>query len=66
MADPTPPAATSTLAVHPKVALSVIAGSLVNLILGFLKTKYQIDLAGYETDLTIVVMGIVGYLAPQA
>lgn len=64
MTDPVP--ASSGLAVHPKVALSVIAGSLVNLILGFLKAKYQIDLAGYETDLTIVVMGVVGYLAPQS
>ena len=49
---------------NPKVAMPVIAGALVNILIGPLAQYTQIDLTGYTADLTLVIMGAVGYLTP--
>jgi hypothetical protein len=49
---------------HPKVSASIFGGALASLIIGTLKARYGLDLAGQETNLMIVVMGAVGYMAP--
>ena len=56
---PAPPGR-SAIDIHPKVSISIFAGSAVTVLLGVLKTR-GIDLSGYEPDLIVLVMGAVGY-----
>jgi hypothetical protein len=69
MADPVAPdVKTSKLSLtnHAPVSAGLFAGSLVTLLLGVAKSKWQIDLSGYEPQLIVVVSGIVGYLTGAA
>lgn len=57
--------APSVLTSHPKVNAAVFAGALSSLVLGTLKARWNIDLAGQESNLMVVVMGAVAYLTPS-
>ena len=52
-------------ALDPKVAMPVIAGALVNVCVGPLADLGIIDLTAYTADITLIAMGIVGYLTPN-
>lgn len=60
-----PAAPRKAVDIHPKVALSVMGGAVLNILMGVAKTQ-GLDLSGYEADLTIIVMGAIGYLVPSA
>ena len=52
---------TKTKAIHPKVALPFFVGTVVSVALAIAKQRWQLDLSGYETTITVAVMGLVGY-----
>lgn len=56
----------NSLDVHPKVAIAVFAGSVASVLVGIAKTKFGLDLSGYESDIIVMVMGLVGYITPEA
>ena len=58
-------AAVEKYSLNPKVAMPVIAGALVNICVGPLAQHGIIDLTAYTADLTLVVMGVVGYMTPN-
>lgn len=61
---PALPAPRKAVDIHPKVALPILAGSVLNIIMGVAKAN-GLDLSGYEADLTILVMGAIGYYVPS-
>jgi len=50
---------------NPKVGMPIVAGALVNLCVGPLADLGLIDLTAYTADLTLVIMGVVGWLTPS-
>lgn len=60
-----PAAPRKATVIHPKVAMSVMGGAVLNLLMGIAKAQ-GLDLSGYESDLTILVMGLIGYYVPSA
>ena len=50
---------------HPKVGMSVLAGALTTVVIGALKSTGLVDLSGYESQITVIVMGVIGYLVPS-
>jgi len=66
MADPTAPIENrSALDIHPKVTLSIFAGAIASVLIGIAKAK-GIDISGYESDITVLVMGTAAYFTPGA
>jgi hypothetical protein len=67
MADEAPVTPTKvpfSLTNHPKISAAIFAGAVTNLLIGIAKMKYGLDLSGMDQDLTLVVMGAVGYIVP--
>ena len=46
---------------HPKLTAAMFAGMVTPLVLGIGKTKFGIDLDGYEQQITALAMVIFGY-----
>lgn len=53
------------LDLSPKVSIAVFAGAAASVLIGIAKAKGY-DLSGYEAAITVLVMGVVGYLVPEA
>jgi hypothetical protein len=51
---------------HPKVSASVLAGAVASLVLALAKAHWGVDLVGQEANITVVVMGVIGYLVPNS
>lgn len=64
MADEAPVKVPFTLTNHPKISAAIFAGAVTNLVIGIAKMRYGLDLSGMDQDLTLVVMGAVGYIVP--
>ena len=50
---------------HPKISAAVIAGAVTHLAIAYAK-QHGFDMSGYESDIQIVAMGLVGYLVPNS
>lgn len=59
------PKTLDSTSIHPKVGIPAVAGALVATMIGIAKAKWGLDLSGYETNLTIAAMALVGYLVPS-
>lgn len=50
---------------NPKVGMPVVAGSLVTVAISVARDLGYIDLTPYHGEITLVIMGIVGYMVPS-
>ena len=48
---------------HPKLSAAIFGGACASFLIGFMKAKYGLDLSGQEANLTVIIMGLTGYLA---
>lgn len=51
--------------IHPKVGVGMFVGALVSFTLAMLKLKYNIDLAGQESNLIVLVTAFASYMMPS-
>lgn len=51
---------------HSKVSAAVFAGAVTSFVLSVAKSKFGIDLSGQESNLTMIVMAVVGYMVPDS
>ena len=51
---------------HAPVTVAVFAAAITNILIAFARSKYGVDLSGQESNITIVVAGIAGYLTGRA
>ena len=56
----------SWASIHPKVGVGLFAGAVTSFVLAIARSKFDIDLGGQETNLTIIITAIAGYLMPNA
>lgn len=61
--DPTPKG--QVLTNHPAVSVALVVGAITNIILTFLKTKWDLDLSGQESNIQLVMMGLAGYFTKR-
>ena len=50
---------------HPAVSVALVVGAITNIILTFLKTKWDLDLSGQESNIQLVMMGLAGYFTKR-
>ena len=53
------------LQIHPKVSIPIFAGAFASILVGIAKQQ-GLDLSGYESNIVVIIMGVVGYFVPSA
>jgi hypothetical protein len=64
-AQPAAPLKASMADDHAPISMAIFAGAVVNVVIALLKDKWGFDFSGQEGNLTIVVMGLAGYMTKR-